>query len=141
MTLRETLRFALLGLNANRLRTALTTLGILIGVGAVIILVAVGNGSSVAVQKSLTRLGTNSLTVLSGQRGRFGPGTTGGASASSVRRLTLDDAVALSDANEAPDVKSASPVVQTSASCVYAGTSHTTSITGSWRCKGPTTCE
>ena len=77
MSLREIIRFALLGLNANRLRSALTMLGILIGVAAVIVLVAVGNGSSVAVQKSLTRLGTNSLTVLSGQRGRFGPGNAG----------------------------------------------------------------
>lgn len=131
MSLREIIRFALVGLAANRLRSALTTLGILIGVAAVIILVAVGNGSSVAVQKSLTRLGTNSLTVLSGQRGRFGGGTAGAAS-TSRRPLTLADAVALSDAIQAPDVKSASPVVTTSASCVYAGTSHTTSITGTW---------
>jgi putative ABC transport system permease protein len=132
MSLRETIRFALLGLNANRLRTALTTLGILIGVAAVIVLVAVGNGSSVAVQKSLTRLGTNSLTVLSGQRGRLGPGTTGSASASSARKLTLADALALSDPGQAPDVKSASPVVQASTACAYAGTSHTTSIVGTW---------
>jgi putative ABC transport system permease protein len=132
MSLWEIVRFALLGLNANRLRTALTMLGILIGVGAVIVLVAVGNGSSVAVQKSLTRLGTNSLTVLSGQRGRFGPGTTGAASTSSARRLTIEDAVALSDTSQAPDIKTASPVMSTSASCVYAGTSHTTSITGTW---------
>jgi putative ABC transport system permease protein len=132
VSLKEIIRFALVGLAANRLRSALTTLGILIGVGAVIILVAVGNGSSVAVQKSLTRLGTNSLTVLSGTRGRFGGGTAGGASASSVRKLTLDDAVALSDTSQAPDVKSASPVATTSASCTYAGTSHTTSITGTW---------
>ena len=132
MSLREIVRFALLGINANRLRSALTMLGILIGVGAVIVLVAVGNGSSVAVQKSLTRLGTNSLTVLSGQRGRFGPGTTGAASASSARKLTIDDAVALSDTSQAPDIKTASPVVSTSASCVYAGTSHTTTITGTW---------
>ena len=97
-------------------------LGMLIGVGAVIVLVAVGNGSSVAVQ-GRTRLGTNSL--LSSQRGRFGPGTTGAASASSARKLTIDDAVALSDTSQAPDIKTASPVVSTSASCVYAGTSHT----------------
>jgi putative ABC transport system permease protein len=132
MSLREIIRFALVGLAANRLRSALTTLGILIGVGAVIILVAVGNGSSVAVQKSLTRLGTNSLTVLSGTRGRFGGGTAGGASASNVRKLTLNDAIALTDQTQAPDVKSASPVVTTSAACTYAGTSHTTSITGTW---------
>ncbi|HTY72991.1 MAG TPA: ABC transporter permease [Actinomycetes bacterium] len=132
MSLRETLRFALLGLNANRLRTALTTLGILIGVAAVIILVAVGNGSSVAIQKSLTRLGTNSLTVISGQRGRFGPGNAGNGAAATTRRLTVDDALALADPDQAPDIKSVAPVVQTQASCAYAGTSHTTTVVGTW---------
>ena len=58
------------GLGANRLRSALTTLGIMIGVGAVILLVAVGNGSGKQVQENIERLGTNSLTVFSGRFGR-----------------------------------------------------------------------
>ena len=53
MTPTDILRSALHGLRSNRLRSALTMLGILIGVGAVILLVAVGNGSSVAIQQRL----------------------------------------------------------------------------------------
>ena len=49
---------------------ALTTLGILIGVGAVILLVAVGNGSAQAIQQNIEALGTNTLTVFSGQLGQ-----------------------------------------------------------------------
>ena len=67
---REVLRFALRGLAANKLRSGLTMLGILIGVGAVILLVAVGNGSSKQVQKNIERLGTNTLTVTPSTSGR-----------------------------------------------------------------------
>ena len=72
MTLLDDLRSALRGLSANKLRSALTVLGILIGVGAVIILVAVGNGSSQAVQNRFKALGTNTITIVN--RGRFGRG-------------------------------------------------------------------
>ena len=60
----QVFRFALAGLTANKLRSALTTLGILIGVGSVILLVAVGNGSSQSVQNAISSLGTSSITVL-----------------------------------------------------------------------------
>ena len=59
------------GLLANRLRSFLTLLGISIGVASVIILVAVGHGSAVSVQKQIEGLGTNLLTVQSGG-GLFG---------------------------------------------------------------------
>ncbi|HEY7489317.1 MAG TPA: ABC transporter permease [Streptosporangiaceae bacterium] len=72
MTFREILRFALRGLSANKLRSALTTLGILIGVGAVILLVAVGNGSSQQIQQNIERLGSNSLTITKSTSGRAG---------------------------------------------------------------------
>ena len=58
MNLGVALQFAIRGISANKLRSMLTTLGILIGVAAVIILLAVGTGSSVAVKKSIARLGT-----------------------------------------------------------------------------------
>ena len=60
----QVVRFALAGLAANKLRSALTTLGILIGVGSVILLVAVGNGSSQSVQNAISSLGANAITVL-----------------------------------------------------------------------------
>ena len=63
MNLLESTRIAIQGLSGNLLRSALTMLGILIGVGSVIVLVAVGNGSSVAVQKQIEGLGTNTLVV------------------------------------------------------------------------------
>ena len=53
MNILEIVRFAIRGLVANRLRSTLTTLGILIGVGSVIILVAVGNGSSKQIQNNI----------------------------------------------------------------------------------------
>ena len=60
----ESVRIAIQGILANRLRSLLTMLGVMIGVAAVIILVAVGTGSSAAVQSQIQALGTNVLTVM-----------------------------------------------------------------------------
>ena len=133
MNLLETLRIGLRGVGANRLRSSLTVLGILIGVAAVIVLVAVGNGSSKAVTQSIENLGTNTLTVRHGAfGGGGGGGGGGGAGRTQFKDLTVDDAIALADPVLAPDVKSASPVVSAQAACTYEGTSYTTSITGTW---------
>ena len=78
MNVRESARFAVRGVLANKMRSALTTLGILIGVAAVIILVAVGTGSSKSVQDSISRLGSNTLTVSSSQGGTGGRSGRGG---------------------------------------------------------------
>jgi putative ABC transport system permease protein len=103
----ETIRIALTGLAANKLRSSLTVLGLMIGVGSVIILVAVGTGSSAAVQSQIEALGSNVLLVqstptLGGLRG--GGGAT-------VDPLTAADASALVNKFTAPDVANASPVV------------------------------
>jgi putative ABC transport system permease protein len=128
----EILRFAVVGLGANKLRSALTTLGILIGVGSVILLVAVGNGSSKAIQANIDKLGTNMLTVSHNGGGGFGRGRSANAAAT-AKDLTVADAKALVDPDEAPDVKSASPVATTSQAAVYAGVSHTiSSLVGSY---------
>jgi putative ABC transport system permease protein len=116
----EILRFAAGGLAANKVRSALTMLGVLIGVAAVIILLAVGNGSSQSVKDSIEKLGTNALTVSSG--GGFG---SGGSTATSTKPLTVDDARALADPSAAPDVQSVAPEVTTSQTAIYDGTSHT----------------
>jgi putative ABC transport system permease protein len=104
----ELMRVALTGLAANKLRTSLTVLGLMIGVGSVIVLIAVGTGSSDKVQQNIEALGSNVLLVsatptLAG---------LGGGGASST--LTLADAQALQNRFTAPDVKSASPVVNAS---------------------------
>ena len=117
----EVMRFALVGLSANKLRSALTTLGILIGVGSVILLVAVGNGSSKAIQANIDKLGTNMLTVLH-NGGGFGRGRSATAAAT-AKDLTVADAKALVDPDLAPDVKSAAPVATTTATGAYAGVS------------------
>jgi putative ABC transport system permease protein len=117
----ETLRFAALGLAANKVRSGLTMLGILIGVAAVILLLAVGNGSSQAVKDSIDALGTNALTVSSGAG--FGAQST----ATSTKPLTVADARALADPSQAPDIKGVAPEVQTSQTALYEGTSHTVS--------------
>ncbi|MBU2669327.1 ABC transporter permease [Actinoplanes bogorensis] len=113
MTFYEVVRFALRGLSANKLRTALTMLGILIGVASVILLVAVGNGSAKAVSDRIEALGTNTITVMSTGRG-----------GSSSTALTKDMADALADPVLAPDVKSVSPVVSSSATVTYEGSDH-----------------
>ena len=88
----EILRFALRGLAANKLRSGLTMLGILIGVAAVILLVAVGNGSSQTIQKNIQRLGTNTLTISAsfagggGGGGGFGGGGRGGGGGAAEHR-------------------------------------------------------
>jgi putative ABC transport system permease protein len=115
MSLYEVIRFALRGLSANMLRSALTMLGILIGVAAVILLVAVGNGSAKAISDRIEALGTNTITVMSTGRG----GSTSTA-------LTVPIANALVDPTLAPDVASVSPVVTASSSTMtYEGTEHT----------------
>ncbi|OLB77238.1 MAG: macrolide ABC transporter permease [Actinobacteria bacterium 13_2_20CM_2_71_6] len=118
MNLFETVRFALRGVTANKLRSGLTVLGMLIGVAAVILLVAVGNGSAKAVQARIARLGTTTLTVSSANR-------QGATTATQNTALTLDLIDALRDKDTAPDVKSVSPVVTSSQAATFQGTSHT----------------
>ncbi len=104
----QTLRFAAGGLAANKVRSALTVLGVLIGVAAVILLLAVGNGSSVAVKESITSLGTNALTVTAGS-------PSGGArSAGTAKKLTVADARALATGADPRAVRSVAPVVTAS---------------------------
>ena len=110
MSVFEIIRFAFRGLFINRLRTALTVLGIMIGVASVIILLAVGNGSSKAIQASLDRLGTNSLQVRSGGGGF---GFRARASASTQKPLTILDTIALTDKTQAPDIKQVAPIAST----------------------------
>ncbi len=117
----EMLRIAWGGITANKLRSGLTILGMTIGVASVIVLIAVGNGSSKAVQSTIQSLGTNVLVVQASGGFRFGARASNTASVS----LTKQDAEALQDPSLAPDVKSASPVVNaTEAKLVFDGTSY-----------------
>jgi putative ABC transport system permease protein len=112
------LRIAWSGIAANKLRSGLTILGMTIGVASVIVLIAVGNGSSKAVQSRIQSLGTDVLIVLSS-------GARGGARASAAGSvsLTKQDAEALQSPSLAPDVKTASPVVTAGATKLVHGSS------------------
>ncbi|MFI6762618.1 ABC transporter permease [Micromonospora sp. NPDC050417] len=112
MSFFEVLRFAVRGITVNKLRSALTMLGVLIGVGAVILLVAVGNGSAKQITDRIAALGSNTLTVQSTARG------------GSANAITVPIALALKDPVLAPDVRSVSPVVSASATITYEGADH-----------------
>jgi putative ABC transport system permease protein len=116
----ETLSIALRGVLANKLRSGLTILGLTIGVASVIVLIAVGNGSSKAVQSRIEALGSNVLLVTRGF-------TLGGSAAAgtSTSPLTEADATALGDRNQAPDVAASAPVVNASPTLVHGGVSYT----------------
>lgn len=121
----ESMRIAVHGIRTNRLRSGLTILGMAIGVGAVIVLVAVGNGSSRAVQDRISQLGTNTLVVL--RQGQFGPGGRGqsGAATSRPTSLTTKDVDALRDRANAPDVAAVAPVISVSTTGTVDGSSAT----------------
>lgn len=117
---------ALRGISSNWLRSLLTMLGVLIGVAAVIVLLAVGTGSSEAVAKSINSLGTNTLTVFSGGRTTSQTGTK-----SSNATLSTTDVKLIGDSNNAPDVQSVSPVISTNETATYSGATYSTSVIGS----------
>ena len=118
----ETARIALRGLRANKLRSALTTLGIVIGVAAVIVLVALGNGIQAGFNDIFGSLATQ-ITVTQSQGGVPGGGQ--------ARDLTENDMDALTDPTDAPDVLSATPVVGGAALLqVEGGLQYRTSVTG-----------
>jgi putative ABC transport system permease protein len=119
---------ALRGISSNWLRSMLTMLGVLIGVAAVIVLLAVGTGSSQAVESQIDKLGTNTLTVFS--TGRFGGGRSETGTQTRNADLTINDVNLISDNNNAPDVQSVSPVITTSETATYDGATYSTSVVG-----------
>ncbi|TME47428.1 MAG: FtsX-like permease family protein [Chloroflexi bacterium] len=127
MSILEGLRLAVSGLVANRLRSALTMLGILIGVSAVILLVGVGNGSSIAVQQQIQSLGSNLLTVFPSNARAVGGVAQGFGTGSS---LTLDDVTAITNKQAAPDVVTAIPSANGRAQLIYQNQNWSSSLTG-----------
>jgi putative ABC transport system permease protein len=124
----DTFRIAWQGATANKLRSLLTILGVMIGVSAVIILLAVGTGSSQAVQAKIDQLGTNTITVLS--RGRFGRGPATTGTQSQNASLTSRSVTAIEDPNQAPDVASVSPVITTTQTATFQAATYSSSVIG-----------
>jgi putative ABC transport system permease protein len=148
MNLLESLRVALRGLSSNKMRTALTMLGIIIGVGVVIIVVAIGQGASQRVADTINALGTNLLTVQNGPprvrltaavRSTSSTNATGTSSSSSSssssaapNRLMLQDAKNIAE-NFSQAVEAVAPNVGGRGGNVQirlGDTTATTSITG-----------
>ncbi len=132
MNLSENIRLAFRSLNANKLRAALTMLGIMIGVAAVITLLAIGDGVTRFVADQFIGLGTNLVFVLPrGEGGQFGPPGVGGAT------LTMRDAESLADPLLLPNVSGIAPVVFRNDDLQYLGNVYRTSIRASTPDYGP----
>jgi putative ABC transport system permease protein len=128
MTWAETIRGGLEAVQAHRLRSLLTVLGILIGIAAVMLTVGLGLGAQASVSAQINALGSNLLVVTPGSS-TASNGVRGGAGSAST--LTVDDATALADKSVAPDIAAVAPVVQRSESVVAASTNWTTTVAGS----------
>lgn len=121
----EVFKTALRSLLSNRTRSLLTMLGIIIGVGAVITMVAIGRGASSQVESFVSGFGSNLIIVMSvppnstGARGAAGTGDS----------LTLNDSYAL--ANETFSIARTAPEVNVSGQVIYGNSNWNTSITGS----------
>ena len=117
----EAFRMALLAMNAHRMRTFLTMLGIIIGIASVVSVVALGNGSQKQILANISSLGTNTITVYQG-RG-FGDNSR----ASQVKTLVPADAEALA---EQPYVDGVSPSANTSVTLRYKDTEASATVNG-----------
>ena len=126
MSLYETLRSGFEAIMGHRLRSALTVLGILIGIAAVILTVGLGQGATTSVNSAIADLGTNLLIVTPGSsssggvQGGFGSDTT----------LTYADAQDLASRLDCPDISSVAPTADTFANVVAGSKNWSTDIEG-----------
>ena len=111
---------ALESLSANKLRSGLTILGIVIGVAAVIALVSIGRGAQNSITGSIQGIGTNILFVFRG----------GSEDVRNPQPLTIADADAVADPFQAPSVAAVAPVIQSQGKVSFGGETTTTSIQG-----------
>ena len=125
MNLLAILKIAVRALTRNKLRTALTMLGIIIGVGAVIALVSIGQGAQTMIQDQINGMGTNMMFIMPGNV-FFGGASLGAGAASS---LTEDDVQAM--VKEIPTISAASPIVRASGQMVFGNQNWFTQIQGS----------
>jgi putative ABC transport system permease protein len=125
MNLWAILKVAVRALLRNKMRSALTMLGIIIGISAVITMVSIGQGAQSRLQAALSSRGANMVSVRPGDRRSFGASMGGGAAST----LTADDVVAIE--REVPGVAAAIPVVGAQAQIVYGNQNWSTRVQGS----------
>ena len=124
MIAKDFIAFTLASLRAHRMRTALTALGIAVGIASVILLTSIGEGLHRFVIAEFTQFGTNIIGVAPGRIQTHGASL---GSVNTVRPLTVDDALAL---RRAPHVQYADPLVQGNAEIVHAGKSRRVTLYG-----------
>ena len=120
----ETVKVAFSAIRANKMRSMLTMLGIVIGIAAVITMVALGEGAQRSVQERLQALGTNVLTVNPGQQ-QFG-----GVDRGEGARLTVDDATAL--LRDPRAIKAVSPEMSRNQQLEFSGNNANAQVVGVW---------
>lgn len=123
----ETVRTAIAALNARRMRSLLTMLGILIGIAAVMLTVGLGQGAQQAITSQINSLGSNMIIVAPSQTTGSSGFRGGGGTAST---LTTADAAMLADPAVAPDVAAVAPTSSTSGSLQSASTTWTSTVVG-----------
>ncbi len=116
----ETIRLALQAIRRNALRSFLTVLGVVIGVGAVIAMVTIGNGTTAQVKSEISALGTNLLFIRPGQG--FGPRDA------NVRNFTLADAAAIE--RQVGGLQAVAPTASASVKAIYGNQNWSTTVTG-----------
>ncbi|MEM3101615.1 MAG: ABC transporter permease [Candidatus Nitrosotenuis sp.] len=120
----ESSKIALNALRANKMRAILTMLGIIIGIAAVIVMMAVGSGAERIISEQISSIGTNLIIVIPGSAKtggvQMGPG--------SLPTLTIDDAEAIK--KECPSVIASAPNIRTGAQIVFANQNWFTQLTG-----------
>ena len=121
MKFMESIRMALKALTSNKLRAVLTMLGIIIGVGAVIALLAIGQGAQAAISGQIESIGTNVVYIMRGNRSEM---------VTNPRDLTLSDAQTLENRTRAPHILRAAPVLMGNSSVEFGGDSLSTTIIG-----------
>jgi putative ABC transport system permease protein len=124
MDFMNTFRLALRALSRNKLRSALTMLGIVIGVGAVIAVVSIGQGAQYLVQQGIQAMGTNAVFISAGSNKAGGVRQGYGG----VRTLTMDDLNAI--VREIPIIKQAAPSLQSRQQIVYGNQNWNSNVTG-----------
>ena len=110
-------------MGANRLRTFLTMLGMVIGVGAVVLMMAIGEGAQQSIKRSIDSMGSNLFVILSGSSSTSGSRSASGNSSA----LNMNDATAVGDLD---DIGAIAPISTGNAQIIYAGNNSNTPIVG-----------
>src|SRR5689334_13763687 len=128
MNIPNLIRIAIRALQRNKLRAFLTMLGIIIGVAAVIAMVAIGQGSKKSIQDQLSSMGSNMITVRPNSNVAVGGGARLDVSSANVQTLTLDDIKALQ--KQAQFITAVSPAVQSRGQVISGALNWPTSMQG-----------